>query len=95
MIKLDQVHTIHPDFVRWMQDDPDRDMSDDVYGNVRSAAMSLFTAYRVRTDDLDVAAKEATGGVRTEHAAAAAQGKARVKKAKAPLPFGRVAERAR
>ena len=42
----------------------------------------------MRTDDLDVAAKEATGGVRTEHAAAAAQGKTRVKKAKAPRPFG-------
>ena len=42
MINLKEVHTIHPDFVRWMQDDPDRDMSDDVYGNVRSAVMSLF-----------------------------------------------------
>jgi len=70
-----------------MHDDPNLDMSDDGYGNVRSAVKSLFTAYRVPTDEFDVAAREATGGVRTEHAAAAAQGKARVKKAKAPLPF--------
>ena len=63
MIDLERVPEYYPDFVRWMHDNPEMDMSDEGFGNVRSAVKSLYRAYRVPSEEFDIAAREATGGV--------------------------------